>query len=112
MANGLLERRVHKRLGLSCPIMLSGEHEAQPLKSKTINVSNGGVFLAVPVHQVPSHGASVSLRLLVPRSTPNTYMLEEFQSQAKVLRHEMLKDNTQVGVALVFDRKIDLGLES
>ena len=68
-------------------------------------------MLAVPLEEIPPTDVVVSLKFTIPRETPNTYMLEEFCTQGKVLRHEPLNDDAQAGVAVQFLRPIELGLE-
>lgn len=111
MARIPLERRMHSRVELPCAIFFADGKE-QPARFKTINVSDGGAFVAVPGDEAPRRGSRIAVRLLVPRSTSNTYMLEAFESQAKVIRHDVLRDGAEVGLGIEFDRRIDLGLDS
>jgi hypothetical protein len=60
---------------------------------------------------VPRVNERVRVVLAVPRSTPNTYMLEEVSCEATVVRHQPLEDNSVVGVAIRFQPPQDLGLE-
>ena len=106
-----IERRRHKRFALGCPITLADAEGTEGLKSKTVNVCDGGAFLAVPAKVVPPKDRKLTVRLLVPRTTPNTYLLEEFTSEAHVVRHDMLEDNASVGLALRFTQPLTLDLE-
>ena len=54
----------------------------------------------------------MTISFAVPRSTANTYMLEDFSAQARVLRHQPLRNADLAGVAVQFVQPIDLGLEA
>ena len=105
------ERRKYKRTQLTCPArLLDGEGNVLA-KSTTSNLSDGGAFLAVPIDHLPRRGSRLTIGLSVPRSTANTYMLEEFSSPARVVRHEPMQDDTLAGVGVRFDGPIQLQLE-
>lgn len=106
-----VERRKHKRHRLACPLSWQKAADPSPVKVKTIDVSDGGAMVTVPIKVVPRLADRVKVVLAVPRSTPNTYMLEEITLDAKVVRHQPLEDNESVGVALQFTSAQDLGLE-
>jgi len=80
-------------------------------KGKTLNISNGGALLSIPVSLVPQISTDINVTFFVPRSTPNTYMLEEFASSACVTRREPLANESATGVAIRFSRPLELGLE-
>jgi len=105
------ERRRHKRLRLPCPITLYDSKGEALCASKTIDVSDGGVFLQVPLKELPGCGAKVSVALAVPRTTENTYMLEEVDADAVVVRHQPMKDETVAGIGVEFQPPRDLMLE-
>jgi c-di-GMP-binding flagellar brake protein YcgR len=92
-------------------VLLHDDSRDSPVKTRTIDVSDGGVYLTAPTSQASEPGKQVALKLLVPRSTPNTYMLEEVNAQATVIRHDALKDNSRVGVAMRFMSPQQLNLE-
>ena len=104
------ERRKHKRHKITCQVAL---HRAakDEVKSKTIDVSDGGAMLAIPVKVVPRLSERVKVVLALPRSTPNTYMVEEISLDALVIRHQPMEADDVVGVALQFQTPKDLGLE-
>ncbi|HUT60516.1 MAG TPA: PilZ domain-containing protein [Phycisphaerae bacterium] len=106
------ERRKHTRHALACPVSLSREDEKLLAQSKTVNISDGGALVAVPSKSVPRLDQKVALVFSVPRSTANTYMLEEFTGRARIVRHQPLTDNDQVGVAIQFLPAMSLGLEA
>jgi len=106
------ERRKHERYDVPCPITISGEG-GLVVTGKTWNVSDGGIFLPGPLQTLPACGAEIEVRFSVPRSTPNSYMLEEFHTPARVLRHQPAgksKDDN-IGVAMVFLKPLDLKIE-
>lgn len=108
------DKRQYRRLGLVCPITLgTGVEEPMPMTStRTLNLSDGGALVSVPVGVLPPIGSMLAVQFAVPRSTQNTYMLEGFACQAQVVRHMPLKDSHRLGVALRFIRPLTLGLEA
>ena len=102
------ERRRHKRYRVPCPVRLSGG-PAGEAAGKTANVSDGGLLVALPRRTLPACGSLVDVLLRVPRSTPNTYMLEEFTSRARVVRHET--SGSRASAALQFLRPLELAVE-
>ena len=105
------ERRRHKRHDIAVKVVIIKPNDGQAVSVKASDISDGGVFLAAPAKSVMPQGQTVDMKMYIPRSTANTYMLEEVVSNACVLRHQMLDDNSQVGMALKFDQPLDLGLE-
>lgn len=109
-----IERRQNKRFAIRCGAAVLASPGQAAIKVRTINVSDGGALLEVPVASVPPQacpGESIEVTLSVPRSTANTYMVEQLASPARVIRHEMLNDNSLVGLALQFLRPLELGIE-
>jgi hypothetical protein len=105
------ERRRHKRHKLECPVRL-GQPGGKPAgKSRTIDVSDGGTLLPAPEGFDPVLGQRVTVHISVPRTTPNTYLLEEFEASASVVRADPPKGDAPPQVALKFDSPLDLGLE-
>ena len=115
MAKSAVERRRHKRHRIPCPVRLlrSSKDKAngEVVRGKTLDVSDGGAMLAVPIKAVPHLSERVRVVLSVPRETPNTRMVEEVSCEARVVRHQPLEDNEVVGVALQFQPAQTLGLE-
>jgi len=113
MTNRQHERRRYPRHELPCPVALLGADGAALLKARTTNVSNGGVYVALGKAEGP--GAlppRMTIRLSVPRSTPNTFLLEDFRSQAAVVRTDPAAQHRSPGVALAFARPLSLDLEA
>ena len=104
------ERRAFQRHDLPCPISLLGQDGRLMAQARTVNVSDGGAYVHVPAHGLPSEPpVSLTVHLAVPRTTPNTYMLEDFQMPAVVVRLDRLVDG-HAGVALRFVRPVRLEL--
>jgi hypothetical protein len=102
------ERRRHKRYPVPCPVRLSSSPAGQAA-GKTANVSDGGLLVAMPRQKLPAPGSLVDVLLRVPRTTPNTYMLEEFTSRARVVRHET--STGRASAALQFVCPLELAME-
>jgi c-di-GMP-binding flagellar brake protein YcgR len=105
------ERRKHKRHRVSVVIALQRPASAEPLKSKTLDVSDGGAMLTIPIKNVPKLSERVRVLLSLPRSTANTYMVEEVACDARVVRHQPMEADDVVGIALQFSATQNLGLE-
>ena len=111
MAKQKVERRRHERFDLSCTTEIFSSEGRLLARTKTVNVSDGGALLSVPADSLPSFdGQDVNISFDVPRSTPNTYMLEEFSAKAKVLRSQPANDDSLAGVAIQFFRPVNLAL--
>ena len=104
------ERRKHKRFDIDCPTTLT-DAASNELASRTVNVSDGGMFLTMPTGSLPDRGSTVKVAFSLPRETPNTYMLEQLQCEAMIVRHEPCPDEAIAGVALAFDDTLDLAIE-
>ena len=115
MAKSVAERRRHKRYRVPCPASLlragKGSQKEEAVQARAVDLSDGGAMLAVPIKAVPHVSEKVRVVLNVPRETPNTRMLEEFSCEARIVRHQMLVDNSYAGVALQFVSTQPLALE-
>lgn len=104
------ERRRHKRHPMPCPVRLSLPGAAEAA-GKTADVSDGGILIALPRQLLPACGSLVDVLLRVPRSTPNTYMLEDFTAQARVVRHITSSAGDPIAAGLQFVQPLALALE-
>ena len=106
------ERRIHTRIELSCPLEVADDRGRELFRIRTMNVSSGGLYLETPVSNLPEDGVpdEVQLRLSIPRSTPNTFMLEDFTTAARVLRSEPLCEGDAAGIAIQFLQPLALNL--
>jgi len=90
---------------------MEGGH--RDLRAKAVNISDGGMFLTVPLTSPPpKRDEVVEVVFSLPRSTPNTRMLEEVRSTGRILRHQPLKNDRLAGVALQFTHPLDLAVEA
>jgi hypothetical protein len=111
MAGKTAERREHERHDLACPIRFYDRGGVEITQAKTTNVSDGGVFVPVPIRFLAEIGKQVNVAFSLPRSTPNTYMLEDFASEAKVIRQTAMQDVDHAGIALEFAEPLELEIE-
>jgi hypothetical protein len=111
MSGRARERRKHERKVVACAVSVYDRGGKAVATGRTVNLSDGGALLSVPIRSVGEVGSKVNVTLSVPRTTPNTYMLEEVASAATVVRQQPLVDAAFAGVALRFDRPLDLALE-
>lgn len=110
MAKPVHERRQYKRHPLSCPAHLADETGTNLVAGKTINISDGGLLVRVLPEAAPKPGRQLSLELSVPRSTPNTFLMQPVASQGIVVRHEPADDGA-CHVAVRFAAPLTLDLE-
>ncbi len=106
------ERRDDKRANLSCTVKLLDRTGKLMVESKTLNISDGGLMVTLPVEALPSIGTRVNLEVALPRTTPSSFMLERLSTQAKVLRHQPMVDDRFAGAALSFASSQKLSLEA
>ena len=94
-----------------CPVSVftrSGEFVA---KGRSLDISDGGAYVSVPAEAIDRIQGRVNLTFSIPRSTENTYMLEDFACQADILRQQPLVDESLAGVAIAFTTPMNLGLK-
>ena len=107
------ERRRHKRWDLTCPVTVVDAKGQVLFKSQAVNASDGGAYVTLAIDGLAKGAApkKVGIRLSVPRTTPNSFMFEEFQSDASIIRTEPLCDADRAGIAMQFAEplKLDLG---
>ncbi len=106
------ERRLHTRVELSCPLEVTDTGGRELFRIRTMNLSDGGLYLETPVSNLPEEGVpdEVRLRLSIPRSTPNTFMLEDFTAAARILRSAPLAQGDAAGIAMQFTQPLTLNL--
>lgn len=110
MAKPGIERRQHPRHSLSCPARLVDETGRHLASGKTVNISDGGLLMPIAPEAAPQPGQQLDLKLSVPRSTPNTFLMQTFIAKAIVVRHDQSDDGTG-RVAVRFEPPLDLDLE-
>jgi c-di-GMP-binding flagellar brake protein YcgR len=105
------DRRRFSRHDLECPVVLLQEKSEVLARTKTINVSDGGALVPMYASAMPETGKKVHVRFSVPRSTPNSYMLEGFSSEATIVRHHTEGDEEVSCIGLEFDPPLNLAIE-
>ncbi len=108
MANQTSERRRYRRHELTCPVTIHNPGGEVLFQAKTANISDGGIFVAAPIESLQKLGKKINLSLRLPRSTPNTFIFEDFACHASIVRHEPLTDDAQAGIAMAFAKPLDL----
>lgn len=111
MAKKTAERRRNPRTDLSCPVSLYDRAGELIIRSKAVNVSDGGLLVSVPLQTLPQLDDRTNVTFSVPRSTPTTYMLEDFACGATIVRQQPMVDDEFAGVALAFEVPQPLSLE-
>ena len=104
------ERRKHRRYRIPCPVALLDAAGDILANSRTLNISDGGALVTSAEASAMPPGQALHANLRVPRTTPNTFMYEDFFSAARVARHDRLAGD-MIGVALQFPRPLTLELE-
>ena len=102
MAQLSSERRRDKRTSLTCSVKLLDRTGELLAESKTINISDGGMLLSLPVKSLPSIGNNLNCEVALPRFTSTSFMFERFTSNVRVLRHQPMVDDRYAGMALGF----------
>ena len=105
------DRRKYYRTDVSCPVTVSAAGHSGQAKGNTLNLSDGGALLTIPINSMPGLAERVAVQLSLPRTTPNTRMYEDLASQATVVRHQPMIDERLVGVAIRFSKVMKLNLE-
>ena len=105
--HGTCERRRHKRVALQCHVQLFDGQAQAPLWGRSVNLSDGGLY--VRMDQDASHRlGDMTVEISLPRSTPNTYMIETIRCQARIVRRDKL---AQTHLAIQFHADQPLILE-
>ena len=102
------ERRKFTRHAIPCRLKIEVP-ERGDLRVRTINVSDGGAYFVCD--EILEVGRKLRVRLAVPRDTANTFFLEQFAAEARVVRLDPVGEGeTAKGVALAFDKILALDL--
>lgn len=109
-----IDRRVFRRWEMPCLISLFDDGGRMLARTRTVNISDGGAYVMVPVENLPEGSLphKLNVHLSVPRSTPNTYLLEDFRTWATVRRAEPLEREDCAGLAISWIEPIHLELQS
>ena len=101
------DNRRHKRHRLAYPVTLYSAADDVPATTAAGDLSDGGVFMAVPVSQAPDVDSKVDLTFCVPRKSTR---VDCFSVAATVMRQDVMPNAALSGVALQFKRPISLEL--
>ena len=102
------ERRKFTRHSVPCRLKIEVT-EGSDLRVRTVNISDGGAYFVTD--ELLEVGRKVRVRLAVPRDTANTFFLEQFAAEAKVIRCEPPAEGESAsGVALAFEKILVLDL--
>ena len=96
------ERRRYRRFALQCPVNLYNDHGHLLARTRSEDLSDGGLFLALKLSQLPHLDSELGVSLAVPRDSDNSQALEHVDCRARVVRHQPMKDPMLAGVGLEF----------
>ncbi len=105
------ERRNYVRLALTCAVELIDATNQAVAHGRTINISNGGALVRIPIGSAPSLGSVVEMKMHVPHSRDGTGPTREFSAQVRILRCEQEADSDNTAVAMQFLEPLELGLQ-
>ena len=108
--DSISEKRQFKRMDLVCPASLHDGKGQLLVTAKATNISNSGLFMAVPRDAIKEFEKEVNLAFAVPRQTANSYMIEDFACRATIVRRET--SDEAVILALAFQKPLPLDLEA
>ncbi len=108
MAAAQENRRVHPRIDMTCPITVTDSDGHVLLRTRTLNVSDGGALLE-PGEETIEVGLPVNVAMDLPRTTANTFMFEQVLTAAEVTRSQQAAKLE--GLALMFIEPLKLSLE-
>ena len=107
----MAERREHPRYELACPLKLSTDGGKVLLRTRTGNLSDGGAYFALDLDEALPVGTKTGVEIVLPRTTPNTRMLEHVVAEADVVwcRPDRAEGRATVGIR--FAKPLDLMIE-
>jgi len=106
------ERRRFKRVTVSCPVTVFSRGGEELATGKTVDLSDGGAFVAIPMEKIETVDGPLNVAFALPRTTPNSQMIEDVACHATVLRRQPMRSDDHAGLALRFTRPLDLALEA
>jgi hypothetical protein len=99
--------RKHARSKLACPVTIYSNADDVPATVASGDLSDGGVFMAVPESMAPDVDSEVDLTFSVPRALSK---IDCFSVTATVVRQSVMSDAGLSGVAMQFKKPISLKL--
>ncbi|MFW6133261.1 MAG: PilZ domain-containing protein [Planctomycetota bacterium] len=107
MGKASTERRRHKRHEAAYPVTVFDASGKVLARTRTVNISRGGLLLRAPREVAPAPKDTVEVDLSAPGSDAR---VAEFFCQAQVVRHQPIDSPGHVGVALEFTHPLPLRL--
>ena len=101
------DNRRHTRCKLACPVTIYSASDDVPATSASGDLSDGGVFMAVPVSQAPDVDSEIDLTFSLPRESNR---VDCFSVSATVVRRHAMPNEALSGVAMRFKNPISLKL--
>lgn len=101
------DNRRHPRCKLACPVTIYSSSDDVPATIASGDLSDGGVFMAVPVSRTPDIDSEVDLTFSVPRESSQ---VDCFSVTATVVRRDVMPGAALSGVAMQFKTPISLKL--
>ncbi len=102
------ERRRSPREPVVCPCRLMDPADAEPTCAEVINLCPDGALVCVPAGSVPRLRRRLRVAMTLPSGALGVPAERPLTCEAEVVRHEMLRDNRYVGVAVTFEGGLDL----
>ncbi|MDP7288703.1 MAG: PilZ domain-containing protein [Phycisphaerae bacterium] len=102
------DNRRHSRKKLACPVTFFSASECLGATRVSGDVSDGGMFVAVPAGRAPHVDSEVRVAFSIPRRSGR---ISCFSSAATVMRTAEPGGRAIVGVGLKFDRSLSLALD-
>jgi hypothetical protein len=102
------DNRRHLRKKLACPVTVYTDSQCLAATTVCSDVSDGGVFAAMPARNAPLADSRVDLTFSVPRLSGR---IDCFSVGARVVRSEQQQAGSISGVGLKFDKPLPLSLD-
>lgn len=101
------DNRRYKRHKLAYPVTLYQSADDVPATTAAGDLSDGGIFMSVPVSHAPDVNSKVDLTFSIPRKSSR---VDCFSVTAKVVRRDAVGDEALSGVAMQFAGPVALEL--
>jgi hypothetical protein len=90
---------------LACPVTIHSGDDGDASTVAAGDLSDGGMFAAVPVSQAPAVDSKVDVTFCIPRESDR---IDCFSSVATVVRLGAMRNKALAGVALQFKKPVPL----
>ncbi len=108
MRNRGQERRKHERHEIERPVRIYQPGGDLLTRGNTLNISDGGVLISVPIDKVPQYQQDVDVKICRPGDEDDVHNSEEVTSRGCVVRHQPMEENITAGVAIRFEKPVEL----